>query len=121
MISLNPKDYLMAGLAMMLVAAGVWIMLLRSEVGGLEAEIDKQAAHIEMQKLQISAFVGAVDRQNAAIEGLKVSTTEGMKEVAEKAKTVEKRYSTVKVKDATCESKLQAYEDMLKVFAGRTK
>ena len=121
MISLNPKDYLMAGLAMMLVAAGVWIMLLRAEVGGLEAEVDKQAAHIEMQKLQVSAFVGAVDRQNAAIDGLRVDMKQGVADVAEKAKTVEKRYSTVKVKDATCESKLQAYEDMLKVFAGRTK
>lgn len=58
MISLNPKDYLMAGLAMMLVAAGVWIMLLRTEVSGLEAEVDKQAVHIEMQKLQISVCSG---------------------------------------------------------------
>ena len=121
MISLNPKDYLMAGLAMGLVAAGVWIMLLRAEVGGLEAEVDKQAAHIEMQKLQISAFVGAVDRQNAAIDGLRVDMKQGVADVAEKAKTVETRYSTVKVKDETCQAKLQAYEELLRVFAGRDK
>lgn len=121
MISLNPKDYLMAGLAMMLVAAGMWIMLLRAEVGGLEAEVDKQAAHIEMQKLQISAFVGAVDRQNAAIDGLRVDMKQGVADVAEKAKTVETRYSTVKVKDDTCQAKLEAYEDLLRVFAGRVK
>ena len=121
MINLNPKDWIIVGMAAMLVAAGVWIMLLRAEVGGLEAEVDKQAAHIEMQKLQISAFVGAVDRQNAAIDGLRVDMKQGVADVAEKAKTVEKRYSTVTVKDATCESKLQAYEYMLKVFAGRTK
>ena len=121
MISLNPKDYLMAGLAMMLVAAGVWIMLLRAEVGGLEAEVDKQAAHIEMQKLQISAFVGAVDRQNAAIESLQISTADGLKEVADKSKTIEKRYSTVKVKDETCEAKLEAYQDLLRIFGESAK
>lgn len=121
MINLNPKDWIMIGMAAMLVAAGLWVMKLKTQVSGLEDEVAKQSAVIEMQKLQISAFVVAIDKQNAAIEGLKVSTTEGMKEVAEKAKTVEKRYSTVTVKDATCESKLQAYEDMLKVFAGRTK
>lgn len=121
MISLNPKDYLMAGLAMGLVAAGVWIMLLRAEVGGLEAEVDKQAAHIEMQKLQISAFVGAINRQNEAISKLHVDMQQGVAEVAEKAKNVETRYNTVKVKDNTCEAKLQAYEDLLRVFAGRDK
>ena len=121
MISLNPKDYLMAGLAIGLVAAGVWIMLLRSEVSGLEAAVNEKAAMIEMQKLQISAFVGAVDRQNAAIEELRVDMKQGVADVAEKAKTVETRYSTVKVKDDTCQAKLQAYEDLLRVFAGRVK
>lgn len=121
MISLNPKDWIMAGLAVMLVAAGVWVMLLRAEVGTLEAEVDKQAAHIEMQKLQIGAFVGAIDRQNEAIGKLHVDMQQGVAEVAEKAKTVETRYSTVKVKDETCQAKLQAYEDLLRVFAGRDK
>lgn len=121
MINLNPRDWIMAGLAMMLVAAGVWVMLLRAEVGTLEAEVDKQATHIEMQKLQISAFVGAIDRQNEAIGKLHVDMQQGVADVAEKAKTVETRYNTVKVKDDTCEAKLQAYEDMLRVFAGRTK
>ena len=41
--------------------------------------------------------------------------------MAEKAKNVETRYSTVKIKDETCQAKLQAYEDLLRVFAGRDK
>ena len=114
MSSLNIKDYIMAGMALALIV--MWIMLSIART-----EVSEKSAVIALQTLQINAFVGSIDKQNAAIEGLKVSTTEGMKEVAEKAKTVEKRYSTVTVKDATCESKLQAYEDMLKVFAGRTK
>lgn len=121
MINLNPKDWIMVGMAAMLIAAGVWIVLLRAEVGVLEAEVDKQAAHIEMQRLQISAFVGAVDRQNAAIDGLRVDMKQGVADVAEKAKTVETRYNTVKVKDDTCQAKLEAYEDLLRVFAGRDK
>ena len=121
MISLNPKDYLMAGLAMGLVAAGLWVMMLKTQVSGLEDEVAKQSAVIEMQKLQISAFVGAVDRQNAAIDGLRVDMKQGVADVAEKAKTVETRYNTVKVKDDTCQAKLEAYEDLLRVFAGRDK
>ena len=114
MPSLNIKDYIMAGMAVIILIMWTMLSIARTEVS-------EKSAVIALQTLQINAFGGSIDKQNAAIEGLKVSTTEGMKEVAEKAKTVEKRYSTVKVKDATCESKLQAYEDMLKVFAGRTK
>ena len=121
MINLNPKDWIMVGMAAMLVAAGLWVVVLKTQVGGLEAEVDKQAAHIEMQKLQISAFVVAVDRQNAAIDGLRVDMKQGVADVAEKAKTVETRYNTVKVKDDTCQAKLEAYEDLLRVFAGRDK
>ena len=114
MPSLNIKDYIMAGMTLLIIVMWTMLSIARTEVS-------EKSAVIALQTLQISTFVGSIDKQNAAIEGLKVSTTEGMKEVAEKAKTVEKRYSTVTVKDATCESKLQAYEDMLKVFAGRTK
>ena len=121
MINLNPKDWIMVGMAAMLVAAGVWAMLLKTQVSGLEDEVAKQSAVIEMQKLQISAFVGAVDRQNEAIGKLHVDMQQGVADVAEKAKTVETRYSTVKVKDDTCQAKLQAYEDLLRVFAGRDK
>ena len=119
MINLNPKDWIMAGLAMTLVAAGVWVMSLRAEVGTLEAEADKQAARIEMQKLQISAFVVAIDRQNEAISKLQVDMQQGVAEVAEKAKTVETRYSTVKVKDGSCEAKLAAYNELIGLFVAR--
>ena len=121
MINLNPKDWIMVGMAAMLVAAGLWVMTLKTQVSGLEDEVAKQSAVIEMQKLQISAFVGAVDRQNAAIDGLRVDMKQGVADVAEKAKTVETRYNTVKVKDDTCQAKLEAYEDLLRVFAGRDK
>lgn len=121
MINLNPKDWIMVGMAAMLVAAGLCVMMLKTQVNGLEDEVTKQSAVIEMQKLQISAFVGAVDRQNAAIDGLRVDMKQGVADVAEKAKTVETRYNTVKVKDDTCQAKLEAYEDLLRVFAGRDK
>lgn len=114
MVNLNPKDWIMVGMAAMVV-------VLKTQVSGLEDEVAKQSAVIEMQKLQISAFVGAVDRQNAAIDGLRVDMKQGVADVAEKAKTVETRYNTVKVKDDTCQAKLEAYEDLLRVFAGRVK
>ena len=121
MINLNPKDWIMVGMAAMLVAAGLWVMMLKTQVSGLEDEVAKQSAVIEMQKLQVSAFVGAVGRQNAAIDELRVEMKQSVADVAEKAKTVETRYSTVKVKDETCQAKLQAYEELLRVFAGRDK
>ena len=119
MPSLNVKDYLLAGLGIMLVAMGIWTMLLRSEIAGLQSEVSRQSAVIEMQKLQISAFVTAIDKQNEAIEGLKVSTLSGIDAISNKAKTVETRYSTVKVKDDTCEAKLQAYNELIGVFLAR--
>lgn len=111
----------MVGMATMLVAAGLWVVVLKTQVSGLEDEVAKQSAVIEMQKLQISAFVGAIDRQNNAISKLSVDMKQGVADVAEKAKTVETRYNTVKVKDDTCQAKLEAYEDLLRVFAGRVK
>lgn len=119
MPSFNVKDYLLAGLGIMLVAMGIWTMLLRSEVAGLQSEVSRQSAVIEMQKLQISAFVTAIDKQNEAIEGLKVSTLSGIDAISNKAKTVETRYNTVKVKDDTCEAKLQAYNELIGVFLAR--
>ena len=119
MPSLNVKDYLLAGLGIMLVAMGIWTMLLRSEIAGLQSEVSRQSAVIEMQKLQISAFVTAIDKQNEAIEGLKVSTLSGIDAISNKAKTVETRYNTVKVKDDTCEAKLQAYNELIGVFLAR--
>ena len=121
MINLNPKDWLMVGMAAMLVAAGLYVAMLRTQVSGLESEVARQSAVIEMQKIQISSFVSAIDRQNEAISKLQVDMQQGVATVAEKAKIVETRYSTVKVKDSTCEAKLQAYEDLLRVFAGRDK
>ena len=114
MPSLNIKDYALAGLA-------IGILVLWTIVSTLRTEVSENSAVIAMQKLQIGSFVVAVDKQSAAFEELRVSTTEGIKEVAEKAKVVETRYSTVKVKDNTCEAKLQAYEDLLKIFGERAK
>ncbi len=114
MPSLNIKDYILAAMGLALIVMWTMLSIARTEVS-------EKSAVIALQTLQIDGFTKSIDKQNTAIENLRISTTDGMKEVAEKAKTVEKRYSTVKVKDATCESKLQAYEDMLKVFAGRTK
>ena len=121
MINLNPKDWLLAGLGLLAVGIVAWCMLLRAEVGSLTAEVGRQEAVIAMQKIQISSFVGAIDMQNEAISKLHVDMQQGVAEVAEKAKNVETRYNMVKVKDNTCEAKLQAYEDLLRVFAGRDK
>lgn len=119
MINLNPKDWIMVGMAAMLVAAGLWIAVLKTQVSKLEDEVAKQHAVIEMQKIQISSFVSAIDRQNEAIEGLRISTKVGIDAVANKAKTIETRYSTVKVKDDSCEAKLAAYNELIGLFVAR--
>ena len=119
MINLNPKDWLLAGLGLVVVGTGVWIMLLRAEVSSLTAEVSRQEAVIAMQKIQISSFVSAIDRQNEAIEGLRISTKVGIDAVANKAKTIETRYSTVKVKDDSCGAKLAAYNELIGLFVAR--
>lgn len=119
MINLNLKDWLLAGLGLVMVGMVVWCLSLRAEVQSLTTEVGKQEAVIAMQKIQISSFVSAIDRQNEAIEGLRISTKAGIDAVANKAKTIETRYSTVKVKDDSCEAKLAAYNELIGLFVAR--
>ena len=99
-----------------------WVLLV---VGLMFAElrVNEQKALVALKDAQISGFVESIGRQNELINRLAIDTKEGIDEMKKNAGKVETRYRDVQVpvKDASCEVKLKAYEDLLRVFAERGK
>lgn len=112
-------------MALAAVAAGVafWIWSLVSQIDNLTLVVNEQKALVALKDAQISGFVESIGRQNELINKLAVDTKEGIDEMKKNAGKVETRYRDVQVpvKDASCEVKLKAYEDLLRVFAERGK
>ena len=112
-------------MALAAVAAGVafWIWSLVSQIDNLTLMVNEQKALVALKDAQISGFVESIGRQNELINKLAVDTKEGIDEMKKNAGKVETRYRDVQVpvKDASCEVKLKAYEDLLRVFAERGK
>lgn len=111
--------YIAAALAAVFVLMGSCIWYLNSEVNKARLMVNEQKALVALKEAQISGFVAAVEHQNEAIEKMRVDTLQASKELAATSKVIENRYSTVTVTDKTCEGKVKAYEDMLKVFFSR--
>ena len=111
--------YIAAALAAVFVLMGSCIWYLNSEVDKARLMVNEQKALVALKEAQINGFVAAVDHQNEAIEKMRVDTLQASKELAATSKVIENRYSTVTVTDKTCEGKVKAYEDMLKVFFSR--
>ena len=88
-----------------------------------ELRVNEQKALVALKDAQIGGFVESIGRQNELINKLAVDTKEGIDEMKKNAGKVETRYRDVQVpvKDASCEVKLKAYEDLLRVFAERGK
>ena len=113
--------YVAAGLAAVLLAMGGWIWVLKGEVARGELALNEQKAVVAMKELQISAFVASVDKQNAAVEAMRNNVKEATEKMAAVQSKVETKYSTVAVKDGSCEAKVAAYEQVLKIFTGSGK
>ena len=111
--------YIASALAAVFVLMGSCIWYLNSEVDKARLMVNEQKALVALKEAQINGFVAAVDHQNEAIEKMRVDTLQASKELAATSKVIENRYSTVTVTDKTCEGKVKAYEDMLKVFFSR--
>lgn len=111
--------YIAAALAAVFVLMGSCIWYLNSEVDKARLMVNEQKALVALKEAQINGFVAAVEHQNEAIEKMRVDTLQASKELAATSKVIENRYSTVTVTDKTCEGKVKAYEDMLKVFFSR--
>ena len=107
------------------VAAGIvfWVWSLVGQVDKLTLAVNEQKALVALKEAQISSFVSAIGRQNEAIEKLAVDTKTGIEEVKSVSGKIATRYKDVPIhiKDASCEVKLKAYEDLLRVFAERGK
>ena len=112
-------------MAIAVVAAGIafWIWSLIGQVNKLTLAVNEQKALVALKEARINSFVVEIGRQNELINKLAVDTKEGIDEMKKNAGKVETRYRDVQVpvKDASCEVKLKAYEDLLRVFAERGK
>lgn len=112
-------------MALAVVAAGIafWVWSLIGQVDKLTLAVNEQKALVALKDAQIGGFVESIGRQNELINGLAVNTKEGIEELKKNAGKIETRYRDVQVpvKDASCEVKLKAYEDLLRVFAERGK
>lgn len=101
----------------------LWVYLMYGQLEKAELRINEQKTLVALKDAQIGGFVESIGRQNELINKLAVDTKEGIDEMKKNAGKVETRYRDVQVpvKDASCEVKLKAYEDLLRVFAERGK
>ena len=122
-VSSSLFGYIAAGIAVVVGGLGVWLYLVYGQLEKAELKVNEQKALVALKDAQISGFVSAIDRQNEAIHKLVLDTKEGIEVMKTATGKIEVRYNNVQVpvKDASCEVKLKAYEDLLKVFAERGK
>lgn len=115
--------YIAAGIGIVVGGLAIWLWLVYGQLEKAELRVNEQKALVALKDAQISGFVESIGRQNELINKLAVDTKEGIDEMKKNAGKVETRYRDVQVpvKDASCEVKLKAYEDLLRVFAERGK
>lgn len=114
--------YIAAGIAVIVSGLGIWLYLVYGQLEKAELKVNEQKALVALKDAQISGFVSAIDKQNEAISKLALDTKEGIEVMKTATGKIEVRYNNVQVpvKDASCEVKLKAYEDLLRVFSKRS-
>lgn len=115
--------YIAAGIGVVVGGLAIWLWLVYGQLEKAELRVNEQKVLVALKDAQIGGFVESIGRQNELINGLAVNTKEGIEELKKNAGKIETRYRDVQVpvKDANCEVKLKAYEDLLRVFAERSK
>ena len=115
--------YIAAGIGIVVCGLAIWLWLVYGQLEKAELRVNEQKALVALKDTQIGGFVESIGRQNELINKLAVDTKEGIDEMKKNAGKVETRYRDIQVpvKDASCEVKLKAYEDLLRVFADRGK
>ena len=115
--------YIAAGIGVVVGGLAIWLWLVYGQLEKAELRVNEQKVLVALKDAQIGGFVESIGRQNELINGLAVNTKEGIEELKKNAGKIETRYRDVQVpvKDASCEVKLKAYEDLLRVFAERGK
>ena len=115
--------YVALGVGVVIGGLVLWVYLMYGQLEKAELRVNEQKVLVALKDAQIGGFVESIGRQNELISKLAVDTKEGIDEMKKNAGKVETRYRDVQVpvKDASCEVKLKAYEDLLRVFAERGK
>lgn len=95
-----------------------YIFILKSNLAIANEKIIAREETIKSQKFQIDGFIISINNQNDAISKLEVKTSEAIKVMSETTPKIVEKYSTIKVKDLTCESKLKAINEVFTTFNG---
>ena len=121
-VSSSLFGYIAAGIAVVVGGLSIWLYLVYGQLEKAELKVNEQKALVALKDAQISGFVSAIDKQNEAISKLALDTKEGIEVMKTATGKIEVRYNNVQVpvKDASCEVKLKAYEDLLRVFSKRS-
>lgn len=109
----------LAVLAFISISAYIFVLKKNLEVAN-ETIIAKEET-IQRQKFQIEGFIVSINNQNEAISKLEVKTSEAIATIATQTPKIVEKYSTIKVKDETCESKLKAINEVFSTFNGGNK
>jgi len=102
-------------------AVASYIFILKSNLALANETIVSREETIQRQKFQIDGFIISINNQNEAISKLEVKTSEAIKVISESTPKIVEKYSTIKVKDETCESKLKAINEVFSAFNGGNK
>lgn len=99
-------------------AVASYIFILKSNLAIANETIIAREETIQRQKFQIDGFIISINNQNEAISKLEVKTSEAIATIATQTPKIIEKYSTIKVKDETCESKLKAINEVFSIFNG---
>lgn len=102
-------------------AVASYIFILKSNLAIANETIIAREETIQRQQFQIEGFIVSINNQNEAISKLEVKTSEAIATIATQTPKIVEKYSTIKVKDETCESKLKAINEVFSTFNGGNK
>jgi len=115
------KTYIYIALVVIFLGGGFYINSLSNDIVLLKKDIATKDATIEIKNGQITALAAAVDRQSEAIKQNALDTKASIDKLAETAPKIIEKYSTIKVKDDSCQAKLDAMNATLDLFYKGTK
>lgn len=103
------------------ISISAYIFVLKKNLEVATSSIIAKEETIQRQKFQIEGFIVSINNQNEAISKLEVKTQEAISTISTMTPKIVEKYSTIKVKDETCESKLKAINEVFSTFNGGNK
>jgi len=121
MPTLSIDKYIYIGLGAIIFFLSLWIFSLRSDVAVLTANSEKDQSEIGRLHLQVDSFVGSVNRQNEAVDKMAINVEKAVEAFKNASPKIIEKYSSVQVKDTSCQAELDAIKQTQRIFNGDAK